>query len=465
MFDVAGASSRRRRAFKAGVAKKLVARAESMVEKNRVPGERPLFDRGDVASNGGERISFADVERAAAKIAQSIVRTPFLLSHTLSDLTGAEIWLKFENLQFTAAFKERGALNRLLALSKDEACRGVVTVSAGNHAQGVALHARRLGIPAAIVMPRSTPAVKIARTEGFGARVILAGANFAEASAYLPQLVEKEGLTVIHPFSDPLVIAGQGTVGLEMLADGPSLDVVIAGVGGGGLISGVGTVFKALSPETQILGVQTELYPSMAQALNQYATGPVRGGNSVAEGIAVATADPLTLQHVRHVVDDIIVVPERQIEDAIALLLQIEKSLCEGAGAAGLAAVLADPGRFRGKRVGLVLSGGNIDTRVLTSVLQRHLVRFGQFVRLTVSTLDQAGGLGRIATLVGENGGNILNVHHERVFGGATARSTDVEIDVELTDPSDLRMIISAIEAAGFTVTQTSPSHSEHNQK
>ena len=404
------------------------------------------------ASRHGELISLSDVEDAAEKIGQAIIRTPLLLSQTLSDLTGAEIWLKFENLQFTASFKERGALNRLIALSRDEAERGVVAVSAGNHAQGVALHARRLGIPATIVMPRNTPAVKVARTQGFGAKVILAGANFAEASAFLPELVEKERLTVIHPFSDPLVIAGQGTVGLEMVQDGPPFDVVVVGLGGGGLVGGIGTVFAALSPQTQILGVQSELYPSMAQALSGVADASVPGGNSVAEGIAVATADPLTLRHVQRLVHEVIVVPERRIEDAIALLLQIEKSLCEGAGAAGLAAVLAEPERFRGKRVGLVLSGGNIDARVLISVLQRHLARAGQFVRLTVKTLDQAGGLGRIATIIGDGGGNILNVHHERVFGGATARSTDVAIDAELSDPSALEPIISKIEAAGFPV-------------
>ncbi|PZO91934.1 MAG: threonine ammonia-lyase [Sphingomonas sanxanigenens] len=398
-------------------------------------------------------ISIGDVEHAASRLKASIVRTPFLASQTLSELTGAEIWLKFENLQFTASFKERGALNRLLALTRDEAQRGVITVSAGNHAQGVALHARRLGIPATIVMPRSTPRIKIARTEGFGAKVILAGANFAEASAHLAPLIEQEGLTLIHPFSAPHVIAGQGTVGLEMIQDGPPLDVVVAGVGGGGLISGIGTVFKDRSPEVEIIGVQSELYPSMANAFAGAGDAPVRGGNSVAEGIAVASADALTLHHVRHLVNDMIVVPEKKIEDAIALLLQIEKSLCEGAGAAGLAAVLAEPDRFRGKRVGLVLSGGNIDTRVLISVLQRHLARGGHLVRLVVNALDNAGGLGAIATIIGAGGGNIVDVQHERVFGGATARATDVAIDLELADPDELGSIVANIRAAGFPVT------------
>lgn len=423
-------------------------------EGYRTPAPRivPVPCTPRVASDP-DLVTFVDVEAAAANLGTAINRTPFLHSQTLSDITGAEIWLKFENLQFTASFKERGALNKLTTLTPDEAARGVVAVSAGNHAQGVALHARRLGIPATIVMPRSTPRVKVARTESFGARVILAGADFAEASARLPALIADEGLTLIHPFSDPHVIAGQGTVGLEMVEDGPPLDAAVIAVGGGGLISGIGTVFAHRSPSTEIIGVQSQFYPSMALALEADEGATVRGGTSVAEGIAVASADLLTLRHVRRLVSDMIVVPEHTIEDAIALLLQVEKSLCEGAGAAGLAAVLAEPDRFRGKRVGLVLSGGNIDTRVLISVLRRHLVRGGQLVRLTVNALDNAGGLGRIATIIGAAGGNILDVHHERVFGGATARATDVAIDVELTDPHELHTIVKHISDAGFPVS------------
>ena len=404
-------------------------------------------------------ITLADVEAAAGRIGSSINRTPFLLSETLSDLTGAEIWLKFENLQFTASFKERGALNRLMALEPGQAAQGVVAVSAGNHAQGVALHARRLGIPTTIIMPRNTPRIKIARTESFGARVILAGANFAEASAHVPELVEREGLTLIHPFSDPHVIAGQGTVGMEMADDGPVLDAAIVAVGGGGLIGGVGTVLAARSPLTEIIGVQSELYPSMALALDHAKDRTIPGGTSVAEGIAVGTADGLTLAHAKKLVHGMIVVPEKLIEDAVALLLQIEKSLCEGAGAAGLAAVLAQPDRFRGKRVGLILTGGNIDGRVLMSVLQRHLARAGQLVRLTVNALDNAGGLGRIATIIGAGGGNILDVHHERVFGGATARATDLAIDIELADPHEIGAIVQNIRDAGFPVSMVPASH------
>ncbi|WP_029548386.1 threonine ammonia-lyase [Rhizorhabdus wittichii] len=405
------------------------------------------------AGQPAELVSLADIQSAAQNIGSSIIRTPYLRSETLSDLTGAEIWLKYENLQFTASFKERGALNRLANLTSEQANRGVVAVSAGNHAQGVALHARRLGVPATIVMPVSTPRIKVARTEGFGAQVILAGADFAEASLRVAKLVEQKGLTLIHPFSDPYVIAGQGTIGLEMIESGPTLDSVVVAIGGGGLISGVGTVFAAQSPSTEIIGVQSELYPSMALALQSLPSPKVRGGTSVAEGIAVATADALTLSHVRRLVDDVIIVPEYLIEDGIALLLQIEKSLCEGAGAAGLAAVLAQPDRFRGKRVGLILSGGNIDTRVLMSVLQRHLARGGQLVRLTINALDSAGGLGAIATMIGAGGGNIIDVHHERVFGGATARATDVAIDIELADPAQLAPMVENIRGAGFPVS------------
>lgn len=412
----------------------------------------PQTARDDDAPAAARLVALSDVLDAATRIRNNVVRTPFLFSQTLSDLTQAEIWLKFENLQFTASFKERGALNRLLTLTPAEAARGVVAVSAGNHAQGVALHSRRLGIPATIIMPLTTPRVKIARTESFGARVVIAGANFSEATAHLAKMVEREGFTLIHPFSDRYVIAGQGTVGLEMIEDGPALDAVLVGVGGGGLISGVGTVFAAQSPRTEVIGVQSELYPSMVHALAGKADTPVPGGSSVAEGIAVASADPLTLNHVRHLVSDVVIAPERKIEDAVALLLQIEKSLCEGAGASGLAAILAEPDRFRGRRIGIVLSGGNVDTRVLISVLQRHLARGGHLVRLIVNALDYAGGLGTIATIIGAGGGNIADVRHERIFGSATARATDVAIDLELVDPEELGPIMANIRAAGFPV-------------
>lgn len=393
-------------------------------------------------------VTLADIKLAADRLGSAIGQTPFLHSQTLSELTGAEIWLKFENLQFTASFKERGALNKLLTLDEAQRRRGVVTVSAGNHAQGVALHARNLGIPATIVMPASTPGVKVARTASFGARVELFGKDFAEASTAIPRYVEA-GLTFVPPFNDPYVLAGQGTVGLEMVQQGPPLDAVLIAVGGGGLIGGIATVFKALSPQTQVIGVQSELYPSMAVALG-YHSGEIVGGTSVAEGIAVAWPGELTLEIAKHLVDDIVVVPEARIEDSVALLLQIEKTLCEGAGAVGLAAVLGDTKRFRGKRVGLVLSGGNIDIRVLTAMLQRHLARVGQLVRIRVIMPDNAGVLGAISTIIGAHGGNILDVEHDRVFGDASARSVTVMFMVELPDRERSRTIATALREAGF---------------
>jgi threonine dehydratase len=406
-----------------------------------------------------EPVRLADVRAAARRIGDAVVRTPFLPSRTLSELTGAEVWLKFENLQFTASFKERGALNKLLTLGDAARARGVVAVSAGNHAQGVALHARRLGIPATIVMPLRTPRVKVARTESFGATVVLAGGDFAEASAQVARFVA-QGLTFIHPFDDAEVMAGQGTVALEMVEQGPVLDDVVVAVGGGGLIGGVAAVLSELAPGCRITGVQTELYPSMAVGLGRYAGG-IPGGTSVAEGIAVATPGVLTLAQARRLVHDMIVVPEAAIEDAVALLLQIEKTLCEGAGAAGLAAVLACPERFAGRRVGLILCGGNIDMRVLTAMLQRHLARAGQLVRLEVTTLDHAGALGEVATIIGRLGGNILDVRHDRVFGDASARSASIEFLVELSDRSLARDIHQAVSAAGYVNHICGPAHGE----
>jgi len=392
--------------------------------------------------------TLADVRQAAVRLENAVSRTPFLHSQTLSELTGVEIWLKFENLQFTASFKERGALNKLLTLTEDERRRGVVAVSAGNHAQGVALHAKRLGIPATIIMPAATPGVKVARTAGFGANVELVGHDFAEASAEVSRYVDA-GLTFIHPFDDPDVLAGQGTVALEMIEQGPPLDAVLVAVGGGGLIGGVATVFKALSPDTRVIGVQSELYPSMALALGRHA-GEVPGGTTVAEGIAVARPGDLTLRVARDYVDDVIVVPESLIEEGVALLLQIEKTLCEGAGAAGVAAILADGERFRGQRVGLILSGGNIDIRVLTAMLQRHLARIGQLVRVRVTMPDNAGTLGLVTPIFGQFGGNIVEVAHDRVFGRASARSVNVVFTVELPDRERARPIMDALRAAGF---------------
>lgn len=393
-------------------------------------------------------LTIADVRRAADRIEGAIVKTPFVASQTLSQLTGADVWLKFENLQFTASFKERGALNRLLELSAGERSRGVVAVSAGNHAQGVAYHGRRLGIPVTVVMPNGTPRTKISRTEGFGAKVVLEGNNFAEASLAVPRFVA-QGLTFLSPFNDFGVMAGQGTIALEMIDQGPKLDAMIVPVGGGGLIGGIGTVLAEAAPQTELIGVESEFYPSMTSALAATPI-PIPGGTSVAEGIAVAIPGELTLAAARRTVADMIVVPESAIEDAVALLLQIEKTLCEGAGAAGLAALISQPERFCGQRVGLILCGGNIDTRVLIAVLQRHLARAGQLVRLRVIALDNAGPLGSIATVIADNGGNILDVEHDRVFAGATARAVSIDFSLELTDPAQAQIIVAALARHGF---------------
>lgn len=394
-------------------------------------------------------ITLADVEAAADRLRGHILDTPFLHSETLSELTGAELWLKFENLQFTGSFKQRGALNKLLSLSPEQRARGVVTVSAGNHAQGVAYHAGKLGIPATIVMPVNTPSVKVERTAHFGAEVILQGRDFAEASAAIAPLIAERGLTLVHPFDDAAVIAGQGTIALEMLRVRPDLDVLVVAVGGGGLIAGMATVSRALAPAIEVIGVQSERYPSMAAHLGHF-PGVVPGGPSIAEGIAVATPGIVTARHAQALVDDVMVVSEGQIEMAISLLLQIEKTVCEGAGAAGLAAVLATPARFAGRRVGLVLCGGNIDIRVLTAVLQRQLVAEKRLVRLRIDVPDTVGTLGLLCSEIGQCGGNINSVVHDRTFLSTNAKSVRVEVEVEVADPASLQVIEHRLAAIGF---------------
>lgn len=394
-------------------------------------------------------ITIADVRAAARAIHGKVDNTPFLHSQTLSDLTGADIWLKFENLQFTGSFKQRGALNKLLSLTPEQRVAGVVTVSAGNHAQGVAYHAGQLGIPATIVMPLTTPSVKAQRTAKFGADVKLAGANFAEASAEIPKLIAERGLTLVHPFDDDLVMAGQGTVALEMLGVRPDLDTLVVAIGGGGLIAGVATVARALHPVLEVIGVQGDRFPSMAKHIGTW-TGEIPGGASIAEGIAVAVPGERTRRHAAALVDDIMVVPEHRIETAIALLLQIEKTVCEGAGAAGLAAILAAPERFRGKRVGLILCGGNIDNRLLGAILQRQMVREERLFRLCVQLADQQGQLGLLCAEIGLAGGNINTVVHDRTFLVNDAKSARVELEVEVADPAMRPVIEARLTELGF---------------
>ncbi len=399
-------------------------------------------------------ISLADVEAAAAAIAGSVIRTPCLKSETLSAMTGAEVWLKFENLQFTAAYKERGALNRLLSLSAEERARGVISASAGNHAQGLAYHARRLGIPATIVMPRFTPIVKVQQTESHDANVVLFGEKYDDASAHAFELADKRGLVYVHPFDDARVMAGQGTVGLEMLADVPELDTLVVPIGGGGLISGVSTVAKAHAATTgrdiSVIGVQAELYPSMYAAMRgETATCD---GDTLAEGIAVKNPGKLTQKVVRALVDDIVLVGERDLERAVSLLLGIEKTVVEGAGAAGLAALLAHPRRFKGAKVGLVLCGGNIDTRLLANVLLRDLARSGRLARLRIRLKDRPGQLFEVARIFDQQQVNILEVYHQRVFTNLPAKGLITDIECETRDRDHLDRLMEALRAAGYEV-------------
>ena len=396
-------------------------------------------------------ISFADVEQAARAIGDAVIRTPCLYSRTLSMLTGAEVWLKFENLQFTAAYKERGALNRLLSLDAEQRGRGVIAASAGNHAQGLSYHAKRLGIPATIVMPRFTPVIKVKQTEGHGAIVILHGENFDDASTHAHGLAAERCLVYVPPFDDAKVMAGQGTVALEMFEDVPELDTLVVPIGGGGLISGMATVAKHINPAIQVIGVQAELYPSMHAKLRGQ-NNPLADGDTLAEGIAVKVPGVLTFAVVERLVDDVVLVGERDLESAVALLLTIEKTVVEGAGAAGLAALLAHPNRFRGRKVGLVLCGGNIDTRLLANVLLRDLARSGRLARLRIRLKDRPGQLFEVARIFDQQQVNILEVYHQRVFTTLPAKGLITDIECETRDRDHLDRLVEALRAAGYEV-------------
>jgi threonine dehydratase len=397
--------------------------------------------------------TLADIRAAETRIRSAIPRTPFLKSRTLSEILGCELWLKFENLNFTASFKERGALNKLLLLTEDEKRKGVVTVSAGNHALALAYHARRVGVKATIVMPETAPIVKASGARDFGAEVILHGKTFADAAELIPGLIAERGLVLVHPFDDPAVIAGQGTAGIEMLEDVPSLEMLVVPVGGGGLIGGIATAAKAMKPDIRVLGVQTELYSGMAGVLGTYRNA-VSGGPSVAEGIAVKEPGRLTREIVRTEVEELLVVPESAIEDAVISLLEIEKTLTEGAGAAGVAAIAAQPERFKGRKVGVVLCGGNIDLQLLVSVLHRSLARRGRLVRLTVTTLDAAGQLADVASIIAKHGGNIVEVWHDRIFASPFAKTTAIDIEFELQNPQARQAIEADITARGMGVVK-----------
>jgi threonine dehydratase len=397
-------------------------------------------------------VDLASIEAAAATLSGQVVRTPLRHSRTLSEVTGAELWLKFENLQYTASFKERGALNKLTSLTPEERARGVIAMSAGNHAQGVAYHSRRLGIAATIVMPESTPFNKIHNTEQLGAEVVLVGQSVDEAAEHAHALATELGLVFIHPFDDPLIIAGQGTIGLELDADAPPLDVVVVPIGGGGLIAGIATALAARRPSVEILGVQSARFPA-AYARRHPGTAVGPPGRTIADGIAVKQPGRLTGAIMDRLVQDIVLVDEPHLERAILQLLEIEKTVVEGAGAAGLAAVLAHPDRFRGRRVGIVLCGGNIDSRLLSAVIMRGLVRSERLIRLAVAVPDSPGSLARLTRLIADARGNVVEVTHKRAFSRGSVRDAIVDFVIETRDARHAATITGALRQAGFTVT------------
>ena len=395
-------------------------------------------------------VTIDDIRAAADRIRGAVVRTPTLLSRTLSEVTGATVFVKFENLQFTAAYKERGALNKLLLMDEAKRSRGVIAASAGNHAQAVAYHGRRLGVPVTIVMPKPTPIIKVMQTEGHGATVLLHGELFDEAFAKAKELEAEQELTFVHPFDDPDTVAGQGTVALELLEDAPDIDALVIPIGGGGLISGMGVAAKALRPDIEVIGAQAELYPSMYCHL----TGDERpsSGDTIAEGIAVKRPGALTAAIVRQVVDEILLVPERDIETAVSLYLQIEKTVAEGAGAAALAALLTHPERLNGRNVGLVVTGGNIDTRLLATVLLRDLARSGRMARLRIQLQDRPGALFSVVRLFEKHQINIVEVYHQRIFTTLPAKGLFTDFDCEARDAAHLERLVVDLGASGFDV-------------
>ncbi len=395
-------------------------------------------------------IDLSDIEQAALRIQGQILETPCVESRTISQITGAQVFLKFENLQYTASFKERGACNKLAQLATAQpAVKGVVAMSAGNHAQGVAYHAQRLGMKAVIVMPLFTPGIKVERTRGFGAEVVLHGQSLDEARSHAYFLAERDGLTFVHPYDDAAIVAGQGTVGLEMLRAVPQLDTLVVAVGGGGLIAGMATAAKALNPAIRVVGVQTQRFPAMVNAMtgSHHATTAL---NSIAEGIAVGTPGRIPQDIVRSKVDDWLLVDEGDIEQAIVMLLEIEKTLVEGAGAAGLAALIRHPEQFKGQRVGLVLCGGNIDPLLLASIIERGMVRAGRLARIRVNTRDVPGSLARIAATVAEAGANVNEVHHQRAFTLLAAQNVEIELVLQTRGPGHIDQVLQALHQAGF---------------
>lgn len=393
-------------------------------------------------------IEYTDILAAAQRLQGHVLRTPCVASQTLSEITGAQVFLKFENLQFTASFKERGACNRLAQLTPEQSAQGVIAMSAGNHAQGVAYHAQRLGLHAVIVMPRFTPGVKVDRTRGFGAEVILHGDTLEEARTHAFALAEQRQLTFVHPYDDEAIVAGQGTVALEMLEEVPELDTLVVAIGGGGLISGMATVARAVKPGIEVVGVQTVRFPAMFNTIKG-AQHP-QGTSSIAEGIAVGTPGLITMEIIRQRVDDLLLVDEGDIEQALVMLLEVEKTLVEGAGAVGLAALLKYPERFRGKRVGLVLCGGNIDPLLLAAIIERGMVRAGRLARIRVGARDVPGSLARITAMVAEAGANIEEVHHQRAFTTLSAQNAEIELVVQTRGHAHVNDVLLLLRQSGF---------------
>jgi threonine dehydratase len=393
-------------------------------------------------------LELKDIQAAAARLVGQVLDTPFVESRTISQLTGCQVFLKFENLQYTASFKERGACNKLAQLTSAEQASGVIAMSAGNHAQGVAYHAQRLGLRAVIVMPRFTPGVKVERTRGFGAEVVLHGDTLEESRTHARELAAQQGLVFVHPYDDEAIVAGQGTVALEMLREQPDLDTLVVAIGGGGLIAGMATAAKAIRPDIEIIGVQTERFPAMVNAIK--GTHLPQGTSTIAEGIAVGTPGVITEAIVRQKVDDLLLVDEGDIEQAIVMLLEIEKTLVEGAGAAGLAALIKHPQRFAGKRVGLVLCGGNIDPMLLASIIERGMVRAGRLARIQVNARDVPGNLARITATVADAGANIDEVHHQRAFTLLAAQNVAIELVLQTRGREHIAQVIERLQQAGF---------------
>ncbi len=408
-------------------------------------------------------VKFADIERANDLLEGNVVRTPMLHSPKLSELTGADIFVKFENHQVTNSFKDRGAFIKLSSLDAEARRNGVIAMSAGNHAQAVAYHARRLDIPATIVMPETTPFTKVERTRAHGAHIVLAGETLAESQTTAEEIIAEKGFTLVHPYDDDKIIAGQGTVAIEMLEAEPELEGLVIPIGGGGLMSGCAIAARHLSPDIEILGVEVKQYPSMYHAVRGR-TGKC-GGATLAEGIAVKNVSERTISICKQFTDDIRLVAEMDVERAIAAYLSEQKTVAEGAGACGLAAVLADPGHFRGRRIGLVLCGGNIDLRILASVIYRELERDQRIVNLRFKTDDRPGILGRIATSLGHLGANILEVSHQRMFLDTPAKATDIDFMIETRDGRHAEEIVATLESQGFVIHVLDAPHGQQTAR